>query len=273
MLVTTDAIVLKSMKYRDTSRIVTMYTREFGKLKVIAKGARGAKSKFSSALDPLSRVVLVLYRKEQRDLHLASQCDLRCSYHRLTQDLDRMAAGLACLELIDQTSHDEERNEPLFSLTESALDTLDAERTNPEAVLEAFKLRLASIMGFAPNFGTCAVCGRSLRDVDRSPYWFRLTTGSIACGECRSKSRHGVDDNGPGAAASVRLSGRALTALLRCVSDPLGDLAELAWSKAEGNEIHNATRLYLQHHIDHLRPLKSEELLAKPAPRPGQRRI
>ena len=55
VLTTTDAIVLKAMKYRDTSRIVTFYTRAFGKLRAIAKGARGPKNKFGSALEPLKR--------------------------------------------------------------------------------------------------------------------------------------------------------------------------------------------------------------------------
>ncbi len=272
MLVTTDAIVLKSMKYRDTSRIVSVYTRDYGKLSVIAKGARGPRSKFASALEPLSRVVLVFYRTEHRDLHLVSQCDLRASYRRVTSDLDRMAAGLACLELIDQTAHDEERNDDLFGLTEHALEILDAGNVRPEVVLTAFKLRMAAAIGFATALERCAVCGRPFRKGGCEAGWFRLATGSVMCLECQSRSRATGSSGGADAAALVRLSAQTHEALERCATAPLENLASLAWTTAQGNEIHNAARLYLHHHIEHLRPLKSEELLLRPVIRSSTRR-
>ncbi len=272
MLATTDAIVLKSMKYRDTSRIVTVYTREYGKLSVIAKGARGPKSKFASALDPLSRVVLVFYRKEHRDLHLVSQCDLRTSYRVLTGELERMAAALACLELIDQTTHDEERNDDLFRLIEHVLEALDAERAKPEVLLAAFKLRMAAAIGFATTLDDCAVCGRSFLDGSCEAGWFRLASGSVACTECQSRVR-AASMTGPSEAAGLmRLSVRTHAALAQCATGPLSALATTDWTAAEGNEIHNATRLYLHHHIEHLRPLKSEELLFRPVVRSSTRR-
>ena len=73
MITKSEAIVLKSMDFRDSSKIVTFYTRSFGKLKGIAKGARQMKSKFGAALEPITRVSLVLYKKEHRDLQLISE--------------------------------------------------------------------------------------------------------------------------------------------------------------------------------------------------------
>ena len=75
MLTKTEAIVIRSMKYGDSSKIVTFYTRQFGKLKGIAKAARRSNNKFGSSLEPLSHVMLVVYKKDHRDLHLISQCD------------------------------------------------------------------------------------------------------------------------------------------------------------------------------------------------------
>ena len=76
MIESTDAIVLRAIKYGDTSKIVTLYTRRFGKVAVIAKGARSAKSKFGSALEPMSLIQAVFYRKENREVQLLSQADL-----------------------------------------------------------------------------------------------------------------------------------------------------------------------------------------------------
>jgi DNA repair protein RecO (recombination protein O) len=75
MITKTEAVVLKSMNYRDSSKIVTFYTRGFGKVKCIAKGARQMKSKFGAGLEPITNVSLVLYKKEHRELQLVSQCD------------------------------------------------------------------------------------------------------------------------------------------------------------------------------------------------------
>ena len=70
MIVKTDAIVLKSMRFRETSKIVTFYTRRYGKIAAVAKGARETKNKFGAALEPMTGVNLVFYKKEQRDLQL-----------------------------------------------------------------------------------------------------------------------------------------------------------------------------------------------------------
>ena len=128
MLVKTDAVILKSMKYRDTSKIVTLYSKEFGKLKVIAKGARSAKNKFGASLDPLTCSHVVLYKKEQRDLHLLSQCDLILPFNRLREDFDRMSVGFSVIELLNQIVHEEERNEPLYQLLLETLTALNRVR-------------------------------------------------------------------------------------------------------------------------------------------------
>ena len=107
MIVKTEAIVLSAMKFRDTSKIVRLYTREFGKVSVVAKGARDAKSKFRSALQPMSHVSAVIYKNDNRELQLLSQCDSITSFHHLTEDMEKMCAALSALELVDVVTHDE----------------------------------------------------------------------------------------------------------------------------------------------------------------------
>jgi len=71
------------MKFRDTSKIVSLYTRRFGRVSVVAKGARDRKSRFGAALEPMSHVSAVFYKKERSDLHLLSQCDLLNGFRRI----------------------------------------------------------------------------------------------------------------------------------------------------------------------------------------------
>ena len=99
MIVSTEAVILKTMKYRDTSRIVTLYTRDFGRLSVIAKGARSRNNKFGASLEPLSHVSAVLYKNEHRDLHLLSKCEISTQFRRIPEDLERLSTAMAIIEL------------------------------------------------------------------------------------------------------------------------------------------------------------------------------
>ena len=76
MLVTTEAIVLRSRKQGDTSKIVSLYTRDYGFVDVIAKGAREMKSKFGSALEPFTLSKVTFYKKEGRDLYLLANAEV-----------------------------------------------------------------------------------------------------------------------------------------------------------------------------------------------------
>src|SRR5438094_4392335 len=107
-IVRSEGIVLKTHALGDTSRIVVVYTREFGTLRLVAKGARKTPSRFGFALEPLSRACFVFYHKPDRDLQLLSQAEtLEPIGSRLT-DLTRLAHAHASLELIDRLVWGEE---------------------------------------------------------------------------------------------------------------------------------------------------------------------
>jgi DNA repair protein RecO (recombination protein O) len=162
MITKTDAVVLKSMRYRDTSRIVTFYTRKYGKLKAIAKGARDAKSKFGASLEPMTLSSLVLYKKEQRELQFISQCDIVRQYKRIHSDIGRMAVALSVIELVNQLTQDEEENLTLFSLLVKTLDTLEKSERMFESLFYAFEIRVAGIFGFGMHLEKCVSCGKRL---------------------------------------------------------------------------------------------------------------
>ena len=87
-IITSEAVVLRSMKYRETSKIVTFYTKEAGKISGIVKGARQSKNKYGSTLEPMSYVSLVFYQNEKRDLQMVSSCDWVKTFRYLMEDID-----------------------------------------------------------------------------------------------------------------------------------------------------------------------------------------
>jgi len=273
----TDAVVLKAMKYRDSSKIVTFYTRRFGKLKGIAKGARQLRSKFGSSLDPLSQVSLVLYKKEQRDLHLISQCDLRGSPKQTRSDLEKMAVGLAVLELVDQVAHEEEGHEALYLLLSETLDRIEDAERNVLNLYFSFVLRSSALLGFSPDVASCSACNRSLDELEgERSVFFRLSSGGILCPSCAegSRTRDGtrdlrVHERGTRNIPAVREEGRVrveigtMKVLSFLLKSPLAKVTSLALGPEKGNEIDGTLRLYLRQHFENIKPVKALDLLRK----------
>lgn len=190
MIESSDAIVLKAIKYGDTSKIVTLYTRRFGRMGVIAKGARSAKSKFGSALEPMSLIHAVFYRKENRELQLLSQADLLRIYHRLMSDERKLTAGLALIEFLHAAMHEEEEHPELFDAAREALESIDDEGSSESAHLIRFLLRLASLLGFAVDLRRCSRCGAGAADKE-TDFLFHPRPGLLFCDAC-TPSRDGI---------------------------------------------------------------------------------
>ena len=187
MIVKTEAIVLRSMKYNETSKIVTLYSKEFGKISCIAKGARSAKNKFGSSMEPLTHSLVVLYKKEHRDLHLISQCDTLKTFKNIGKDLDLLTIGFAIAEFLYHIAHNEERNELLFNLIIESLNALDAKPKTPMIHLHTFRLRTAILFGYSPALNFCAVCGKELLGgIGEYRYVFQIAHGAVFCNTCMS---------------------------------------------------------------------------------------
>lgn len=151
MLVTTDAIVLKARKHGETSKIVSLYTRDYGKIDVIAKGARDIKSKFGGALEAFAETRVLFYKKDRAEpgLYLLSKADLKRSNAKLLSSLEHIEAATSIVELIVRSMHDEEENAQLYDLLSSTLRVLSeipVERL--DAVLFYFEFTFARMLGF-----------------------------------------------------------------------------------------------------------------------------
>ncbi len=156
MLVKTEAIVLRGRKQGDTSKLATLYTREFGKIEVIAKGAREQKSKFGGALEMFARGYAVIYKKEKSDsLHLLSDAGLYEPHLGILRSLERIETATKIVELLLRSMHDEEANDPLFDLLSRTLDAISTwDDAGARAVQFQFYLQFARLMGFAIDVGT-----------------------------------------------------------------------------------------------------------------------
>lgn len=251
MIITTDAIVLKTMRYRDTSRIATLYTRASGKMTVLAKGERERAAKSGGTLDILSVINAVIYKKEHRDLQLLSRSDLKSHFRNLTADMERMAAAMVVVELIDGVTHQEEENARLFTLLADTLYAIDGGARNVASVVCCFESHLLDILGFRPNWGTCTRCGKPLTpETLHEGMLLDPPAGGMRCADCTGF--------GPGTTSPAAV--RVLQAL-QTLSFP-HDALNLAMNGGVHHEVSAVLRRLLHVHVDGLRPSKAEPVFA-----------
>jgi DNA repair protein RecO len=146
-IVKTNAIVLKTDNYRHTSKLVTLFSEEYGKIKCIAKGVRDVKSRWGSVLQPMAYISTVLYFKNNT-LHLLSNADYIRHFSSNYQDFEKIRNGLKMLELVTITCDFNQKNENVFHLLLSFLKLLDEVTFGYNNLLFAFKSRMAELLGF-----------------------------------------------------------------------------------------------------------------------------
>ncbi len=151
MILRTEAVVLRTIPYGETSRIATLFTRAKGKVTVMAKGVRVPGSRFGASLEPMTYSEVVFYYKQGRGIHTLSESSIVTPLLEIHRDVGRLGVGLRVIELVAALLHDEEENPFLFSLLLQVLHYLNANPHNPENLLSYFQLRLAGALGFAPR--------------------------------------------------------------------------------------------------------------------------
>ena len=246
-----EGIVLKSYALGDTSRIVVVYTRELGMMKMVAKGARKTPMRFGFALEPLSRSRLVIYHKPDRDLQLLSQAECVRPTGSELPDLARLAHAEAALELIDRLVWGEEPHPELFDLLVAALARVTVVPLDVlPAVTAAFQLQFASLLGYQPRVDQCAQCAGHVS----ARRLFSPTRGGLLCDRCAAAE--------PG---SITLSADALAALVLLLHRPIEEAGNAAEAHRAG-ELLKVIEAYLRAQFQRFQGLRSLEMLRSLAP-------
>ncbi len=152
MLVTTKAIVLKSTKYGETSKIINVYTRKFGRQTMIAKGARMMKSKFGGSLEVMNIIEITFYKKPNRDMHLLSKADLIASSQKIASSLDHTIFGMMMMESIAKTQDTGAENNELFDEISQIIEAMLELEPNFFALFVSSQIKLAARLGFGLDF-------------------------------------------------------------------------------------------------------------------------
>lgn len=238
-------LVLHRLNLGENDKILTLYTREHGKLSAVAKGARKGKSPISGATELFTKSRLLL--ATGRSLEVIAQCEIADSYPRLRGDLERLTRATYLCELLDGLSleRDSSASAEIFDLTSAALSLMQEEAAWLDAPLHAWELRLLSLLGYAPTLQACAKCGEPLSGKGAG---FSPSLGGVLC----AADRYRADD-------AFAITQDTLTTLQTLQTARTRELLALRPLVRTIAEVDRALRWFLRFRSE--RPIKSADFL------------
>lgn len=173
-----SAIVLRRIDLGEKDRILTLFSREHGKLSAVAKGARRPGSKLAGASEPFTYAKMLL--SAGRDLDILTQAEIKESFPNAKADIAGVAHGIYVLELVNSLVDQRQPNPDLFDTLLSAMYVLES-GTDAEMTARYFEVQLLAILGYQPHLDTCLRCGRT---PGRERVSFSPSMGGIVCEDC-----------------------------------------------------------------------------------------
>lgn len=215
----TEAIVLRTYPLRESDLLVTLFSREAGKIKGVAKAAKKSKKRFGGALEPLTHVRLYYEEHERNELTRLDACDVLASPLSDPVDYPRAVALGHVAEVLDELLPDREVHDDIFRL---AVATLGQIRTNSIWMpITYFDLWIVRFIGLLPALDECGVCGERL---DGRPAFFHVLADGLMC------------------AADKRLASQELSVETRRTAaemfrNPIDKFAEAPWPRARAADL------------------------------------
>lgn len=244
----TEGIVVRKIRWHETSNIVTSYTRDFGKVKLLAKGVFRPKSKLTGSLELFSLIAIVFYKKERTELYTLSSADLLKSFSKISEEIERYAIASAGMELLDRLVTGEQSHPQIFDLALTFLanaETSDTKKLEP--LLWAYALKLSACLGYRPKIDKCVVCGKRFTS---GFFLFSLERGGMVCNRCAQQD-----------ALYLRLSRESLSWLKKIQDHDFP--GEFKISPKSLKEIRGFILNFLSYHTGRGTELKSLEFMKK----------
>lgn len=178
----TKAVVLKSLKYRDSDKIFTLLTKENGKISAIARGVRKISSRRGGNLDTLNLVLVSIY-EDGAGFKSIEEVKTIESFKNLKKNFDRSMKAYYLIELIHRATEEDEQFSHIFDLLLKCLRALDKNNYTGDLYVSYFEMNLMKMLGYQMGLEKCGVCGKNLSD-GWDKYFFNVENGSIECGNC-----------------------------------------------------------------------------------------
>ncbi|WAW14175.1 DNA repair protein RecO [Peptostreptococcus equinus] len=181
IVINTQGVVLRTMKYKENDIILTLLTRQYGKVTAIARGAQRQKSKFLAGSQLFSYNTYTL--KKQKDMFVVYQCENIKSFYNISSDFEAFSYATFIVKLVENNSIEGQTNNRLFELLVHTLFLYSEKADNKMFLLDAFILKFIDFIGYRPNVDKCSICSRNSYEYAL----FSIGSGGIVCNHCIDK--------------------------------------------------------------------------------------
>jgi DNA repair protein RecO (recombination protein O) len=178
----TRAVVIGRRAFGESDRLVDFYTRDYGKVRGIARSARRPRSRFGSALELLTLGEMVFFDTGRSELVQVDHFDIVRAFVGVREDLQRLGHGAWTVEVVARLSADRDPHPALFALLVRALTALETAR-RPARVAVCFGLRAVDLLGHRPRIDRCVSCGREFPFPAAA---LDMTAGGLVCSRCHT---------------------------------------------------------------------------------------
>ena len=238
-----EAFVLQTWPFREGDVVVSFFTRDYGKLRGVARRARRPKSGFGSGLERLSQIRMSYYQRENRELVNIDSCELVQSQFSVIHDFSAACALDFLAEVSEQLLPANEPGEKHFRLLSTVLEHLRS--ATPGAVWRAvtyFSLWAVKLSGLLPDMHVCLGCGGWLEDPEQPAraFFSRFTSG-LHCHECR-RALH------LNSAYEMSADSRAIAQEI--LRSPIGEMTERPWTQATAADLRRFLAQQIESHIE-----------------------
>jgi len=244
MLYKTEGIVLKSTEYQEADKIVTIYTKNYGKITAIAKGVRKTKSKFGSSLEILTLSIFLIHKG--RNIDIVSQTEILESFFITSKEVIKFAFAANCVEVVNKLTEEREINIDLFNLLKEVLHYL-RESNDPKLLTLSFKWQTMSILGYRPSLNHCCRCNKSVED--QKEMHFNIKEGGLVCNHCIAEDKEG----------SINVSLYFVKLLRKILITHLSTISNATIPDNKMKELEKITNVYIGYHSE--KSFKTDEFL------------
>jgi DNA repair protein RecO (recombination protein O) len=237
MIVQGEAVVLRTWPIHEADQIVSLFTREYGKVKGVAKAAAKSRRRFGGALEPMTHVRAHYATRPNQELVRLDSCEILRSPLVEPIDYARATALAFFAEVLEQTLPDHDPHETVFRLLLSVL-----EQTHVGHIwmpVTYFALWTTRLMGWLPDLGHCLLCGTSLAG---SPAYYRFASDGLLCGEHRQQGENGSH--------GAMLSSDSQVLAVRMFRSPAAAFAEEAWPRGRAVDLRRLAIQSLERHLE-----------------------
>lgn len=241
----TEAVILRSIPFGETSKIVTALTRDHGKVSLIARGARDVKSKYGGSLELFTHVQVIFYERETRDMQYLSDVAVIDPFLRIRDDLPLTYTALSIIEICQRAVHGNETTKDLFDASIQALKMIEENPKRAMMALITFLVLAADHLGFRLDV-TCDLCPDVL---SHDTLGFNIEKGCLSCEACPTARRSLV--------GHIPLSKEAAAVLGQVIRTRGMGILNVAMSPSAGRELFNSLVKHLQYHVEELQGLQA----------------